>query len=147
MALRWETAYPSIKFNVVQCCIAYLRVAKREDLKSSHDTEKYCNYAWSWILTKLLVSDHFLIYKIIKQLFGGFLGGPVVKTLPSSAGDVGLIPSQLISHLPCSQKTKTQNKTNNNKDFKMVHNKKFFKKKYLGCTPETNITYMLIIFQ
>ena len=30
---------------------------------------------------------------LIKHILGDFLGGPVVKNLPSNAGDMGLIPS------------------------------------------------------
>ena len=58
-----------------------------------------------------------------------FPGGPVVKTLLSSAGDAGSIPGQgAKSHMPCSQKAKTYNKynivTNSTKTFKMFHIKK-----------------------
>ena len=47
----------------------------------------------------------------IKKQLGDFSGGLVVKTLPSNAGGVGLIPGkgELRFHMPHSQKTKTQN--------------------------------------
>ena len=35
-------------------------------------------------------------------------GGPMVKTLPSSAGDVGSIPSQGVKN-PCASRSKNQN--------------------------------------
>ena len=44
-----------------------------------------------------------------KEDFGDFPRGPVVKTLPSNAGDAGSIPGgELRSHMSCGQK---QNKT------------------------------------
>ena len=41
-----------------------------------------------------------LLFVFLKFYFRGFLGGPVVKSLPSNAGDLGLIPHQgtRISH-------------------------------------------------
>ena len=44
---------------------------------------------------------------------GDFSGGPVVKTLPSSAGGaVRSLVGKLRSHMPHGQKTKTQNRSN-----------------------------------
>ena len=40
---------------------------------------------------------------------GNFSGGPVVKTLPSSAGvPVGFLAGELRSHMPCGQKPEKQ---------------------------------------
>ena len=41
-----------------------------------------------------------LLWKIIKQNYGNFPGGPVVKDLPANAGDTGLIPDLEGSHMP-----------------------------------------------
>ena len=64
---------------------------------------------------------------------GDFSGDPVVKTLPSNKGGTGSISSGgLRSHMPHSQKTKTQNRsnivTNSIKTLKMVHIKKNLQK-------------------
>ena len=73
-----------------------------------------------------------------KPLFEDFLGGPVVRTSPSTAGCVGLIPDQRakIPHAFGQKKTKPQHKkTKNNiltnliRTLKRIHVKK--KKKIL----------------
>ena len=45
-----------------------------------------------------------------KNTTGDFPGGPVVKTLPCNAGDVGSIPGAggLRSHMPCGMPNKTK---------------------------------------
>lgn len=35
--------------------MAYLKVAKGVDLKSSHHKKTICNYAWQWMLIRLIV--------------------------------------------------------------------------------------------
>ena len=60
-----------------------------------------------------------------------FPGGPVVRTLPSSAGGAGsTLVGKLRSHIPCSGKSKTENRTNiitnSIKTFKMVKIKTIF---------------------
>lgn len=46
-------------------CLAYLKVAQRVDLKSSHHKKRICNYVRGWMLTK---HNHFLRYINIKSL-------------------------------------------------------------------------------
>ena len=36
----------------------------------------------------------------VKEWWGDFSGGPVVKNLPANAGDMGLIPSPGRFHMP-----------------------------------------------
>ena len=43
-------------------CTAYLKVAKRADLRSSHHKKKKFNYVCWWILTRLTVRDYFPVY-------------------------------------------------------------------------------------
>ena len=68
----------------------------------------------------------------LKQSRGDFPGGPVVKTLPSNAGDAGLIPGRGAKspHAsgPKNQNIKQKRYGNKfNKDFKNdPHQKKFF---------------------
>ena len=68
-----------------------------------------------------------------KKLEWVFPGGPVVKTLPSNAGDRGSIPcwGTKISHgsMPKNQNIKQKQYCNKfNKDFKNGSHKKYFKK-------------------
>ena len=78
-----------------------------------------------------------------------FPGGPVVKTLPSNQGVQVQAPgSQLWSHMPHGQNTKTQNRNNvvikSVKTLKIIYVKKIFKRKIpvpVGCTL-MNIAYV-----
>ena len=68
--------------------------------------------------------------------YGDFPRSPIVKTSPSTAGDVGSIPGQgLRSHMPLGQTTKTQNRnnivTNSTNIFLNGSHKKFFKWDYV----------------
>ena len=59
--------------------------------------------------------SYFLSWKTQRQrkYYRDFPGGPVVKTLPSSVGGVvWSLVGELRSHMPCSQKTKTWNRSN-----------------------------------
>jgi len=59
-------------------------------------------------------------YTTVNQKKGGFPGGPVVKTLPSNAGGVGVIPGQE-AKIPHASQPKNQNIKNtvtNSIDFK-----------------------------
>ena len=66
---------------------------------------------------------------------GYFSGGPLVKTLPSNSGVVGLIPGwgAKIAHVSWPKKSKHKNRSNTitslTKTLKMVHIKKKKKKK------------------
>ena len=82
---------------------------------------------------------HFLKYNLFrksdggenitgKELFWDFPGHPMVKTSPSNAEVVGLIPGwELRSHMPCVKKKKKK-KTNNNKKPKHKKQKQYFNK-------------------
>lgn len=63
-----------------------------------------------------------------RDIFTGLLWGPVVKTPPSNASDVGLVSGgELGSHMPGDQKTRTHNRSNtatNSRQILKIKNKK-----------------------
>ena len=76
-----------------------------------------------------------------KEQRRGFPGSPAVKTLPSNAGGAGLIPGRgaksPYASWPKNQNIKQKQYCNKfNKDLRMVHIKKIFKKKKRAGEPE-----------
>ena len=91
-------------------------------------------------------NDREKLFSEVKEKGGGGLpGGPVVKTLSSNARGVGLIPGWS-AKIPYTLRPKKPTHrsnivTNSIKTLKMVHIKKFFKKKSTAGTVQTSVIY------
>ena len=61
----------------------------------------------------LCISRLAFSYSTKNTLWGDLCGGPVLKTLPSGAGSMGLMPGLGVkSYMPCGRETKTWNRSN-----------------------------------
>lgn len=61
----------------------------------------------------LCISRLVFSYSTKNTLWGDLCGGPVLKTLPSGAGSMGLMPGLGVkSYMPCGRETKTWNRSN-----------------------------------